>query len=429
MSIVWSTLGALALVIAAGALFVAAEMALVSLRPGQVRKLVDGRRKGAAAIERLVQDPNRFLAVVQVGVTLMGIVTGAFGVSQLEPLLTEWLRKASVPAPSTLSFLALTLVTGYLTLVFGELVPKRIALQRSEQVALAFARPLDALARAFRPVVWLLSRSTDVFVRLLGGDPGAAREGITGEELRGLVASHEELTADERNLIDDVFQAGDRELREVMIPRTEVDFLDSDVPAFKAAKMVAGLAHSRFPVIGDGADDIIGFVHIRDILVPDMAERSIRIGDIARPIRRYPGTKRVIPTLSDMRRAQAHMAIVLDEYGGTAGIVTLEDLVEELVGDIRDEYDVAEQAAVAQRQDSQVFTVDGLTNIEDLAQDYGVEIPDGPYETVAGFMVANLGRLPAAGDTVEATAASFEVAEMDGRRIARVEVRRAPVGD
>ena len=429
MSVIWSTLGALALVIAAGALFVAAEMALVSLRPGQVRRLAESKRRGAAAVARLVEDPNRFLSVVQIGVTLMGIVTGAFGVSRLEPVITDKLRALGWPAPATFSFIIITLVTAYLTLVFGELVPKRIALQRSEQIAVRFSGPLDAMARAFRPFVWLLSKSTDVFVRLLGGDPGAAREGISGEELRGLVASHEELTVDERNLIDDVFQAGDRELREVMIPRTEVDFLDSDVPAFKAGKLVASLAHSRFPVIGDSADDVIGFVHIRDILVPEMAERSIRIGDIARPIHRYPGTKRVIPTLSDMRKAQAHMAIVLDEYGGTAGIVTLEDLVEELVGDIRDEYDVAEDAAAAQRHDSAIFTIDGLTNIEDLGEDYSVDIPDGPYETVAGFMVANLGRLPELGDTVQAPSASFHVTELDGRRIARVEVRRAPVRD
>lgn len=428
MNVVWSTLGALALVIAIGALFVAAEMALVSLRPGQVRKIEESRRRAAGAVTRLTADPNRFLAAAQVGVTLTGIVSGAFGVTRLEPVVSDWLRSAKVPAASAVAFILITLVTGYLTLVFGELVPKRIALQRSEQVALRLAGPLDALARLFRPFVWLLSASTDLVVRLVGGDPGAARESISGEELRGLVASHEELTADERNLIDDVFQAGDRELREVMVPRTEVDFLDADIPAFKAVKIVTDQPHSRYPVTGEGVDDILGFVHIRDILAPDMAERSIRVGQIAREVRRYPGTKRVIPTLTDMRRAGAHLAIVLDEYGGTAGIVTLEDLVEELVGDIRDEYDLAGQAAQTRSGDGQ-FEIDGLTNIEDLDEDFGVELPDGPYETVAGFMVAHLGRLPREGDRVEVAGAHFTVASMEGRRISRVNVNRISVED
>ncbi|MBU6213140.1 MAG: hemolysin family protein [Actinomycetales bacterium] len=428
MNVVWSTLGALGLVIAVGALFVAAEMALVSLRAGQVRKLEESRKRGAAAVTRLVGDPNRFLAAAQVGVTLMGIVSGAFGVAQLEPVVSHWLRGWGVPGPSAFAFIIITLVTGYLTLVFGELVPKRIALQRSEQVALRLAGPLDALARLFRPFVWLLSASTDLVVRLVGGDPGAARESISGEELRGLVASHEDLTADERHLIDDVFQAGDRELREVMVPRTEVDFLDADLPAFKAVKIVAEQPHSRYPVTGEGVDDIVGFVHIRDILDPDMAERSIRVGQIARAVRRYPGTKRVIPTLTDMRRSGAHLAIVLDEYGGTAGIVTLEDLVEELVGDIRDEYDVAGQAAPGAADDG-TFDIDGLTNIEDLSEDFGIDVPDGPYETVAGFMVAHLGRLPQPGDTVDVSGAHFEVAAMDGRRISRVQVVRTSVED
>lgn len=428
MNVVWSTLGALALVIAIGALFVAAEMALVSLRPGQVRKLEESRRRGAVAVTRLVGDPNRFLAAAQVGVTLMGIVSGAFGVAQLEPIVSQWLRRWHVPAASAFAFAIITLITGYLTLVFGELVPKRIALQRSEQVAMRLAGPLDALARLFRPFVWLLSASTDLVVKLVGGDPGAARESISGEELRGLVASHEELTPDERNLIDDVFQAGDRELREVMVPRTEVDFLDADVPAFKAVKIVSEQPHSRYPVTGDGVDDIVGFVHIRDILDPDMAERSIRVGQIARPVRKYPGTKRVIPTLTDMRRAGAHLAIVLDEYGGTAGIVTLEDLVEELVGDIRDEYDVTGNAAGGPVGDG-ALDIDGLTNIEDLSEDYGIEVPDGPYETVAGFMVAHLGRLPQSGDVVDIAGAQFAVAAMDGRRIARVQVTRIIVED
>lgn len=424
MNVVWSTLGVLALVIMFGALFVAAEMALVSLRPGQIRRLVESKRRGAAAIERLTSDPNRFLAAAQVGVTLMSIVSGAFGAERLTPVIAPWLESHHIPAPKTFAFILIALVTGYLTLVFGELVPKRIALQRSEGVALTLARPLDAIARSFRPFVWFLSASTDVFVKILGGDPGASREQISGEELRGLVASHEELSHEERDLIDDVFESSEKELREVMIPRTEVAFLDAEMPVFKAARMVADQPHSRYPVCRATTDDIVGFVHVRDILDPQMAERSIRVGEIARPMRRYPGTKLVIPTLSDMRRNNSHMALVVDEYNGTAGIVTLEDLVEELIGDIRDEYDTLENP---EQSTAGVAVVDGLMNIEDLAADHGIEVPDGPYETVAGFMVARIGRLPVMGDVVEEYGARFEVVEVDGMRISRVKVSTEPL--
>ena len=424
MNVVWSTLGVLALVIMFGALFVAAEMALVSLRPGQIRRLVESKRRGAAAIERLTSDPNRFLAAAQVGVTLMSIVSGAFGAERLTPVIAPWLDSHHIPAPKTFAFILIALVTGYLTLVFGELVPKRIALQRSEGVALTLAGPLDGIARSFRPFVWFLSASTDVFVKILGGDPGASREQISGEELRGLVASHEELSHEERDLIDDVFESSEKELREVMIPRTEVEFLDAEMPVFKAARLVADQPHSRYPVCRATTDDIVGFVHVRDILDPQMAERSIRVGEIARPMRRYPGTKLVIPTLSDMRRNNSHMALVVDEYNGTAGIVTLEDLVEELIGDIRDEYDTHEHD---QQSTAGVAVVDGLMNIEDLAADHGIVVPDGPYETVAGFMVARIGRLPKLGDVVEEYGARLEVVEVDGMRISRVKVSTEPL--
>jgi putative hemolysin len=262
-------------------------------------------------------------------------------------------------------------------------------------------------------------------VRLLGIDPHGAKEQISGEELRDLVAAHEELTVEERELIDDVFAAGDRELREVMLPRTEVDFLDAGMPVFKAAKVVSDQPHSRYPVIRDSADDVIGFVHIRDILAPHLAERSIRVGDLARDITSFPGSKQVLSTLTEMRRLRQHLAIVQDEYGGTAGIVTMEDLVEELIGDIQDEYDVERPAE--EQPSFGITMVDGLLNLEDFSDDTGVELPEGPYETVAGFLIARLGRVPLLGDVVVEGGHSFEVAELDGRRVSRVRVTRVAV--
>ncbi|QXJ22132.1 HlyC/CorC family transporter [Actinomadura graeca] len=282
------------------------------------------------------------------------------------------------------------------------------------------SRPPRRLAR---PLIWLLSGSADLVVRLAGGDPGALREELTAERMRALVAENTLITADERALIGEVFAAGERPLREVLVPRTEVEFLDAGLPLRAAARVAAGSPHSRFPVCRDSHDEVIGFVHIRDLLpagVPDPPGEDGPVGELARPVKFLPSSKRVLPALSEMRREGCHLAIVMDEYGGVAGIVTLEDLVEELIGDIRDEYDV--QDAQARRLHGGVVEVDGLLNLDDFAAETGIRLPAGPYETVAGHIMAVLGRVPAKGDSVEAGGRLLAVALMDGRRVARVRV-------
>ncbi|GGQ18226.1 CBS domain containing-hemolysin-like protein [Actinomadura coerulea] len=284
--------------------------------------------------------------------------------------------------------------------------------------------PAGALAR---PLARLLSSSTHLVVRLAGGDPGALRGEITAERMRALVAQNTQLTADERALIGEVFAAGERPLREVLVPRTEVEFLDAALPLAAAARIAAGSPHSRFPVCRDSHDEVIGFVHIRDLLAPvppDGPARDPRgdgpVGALVRPVKFLPSSKRVLPALSEMRREGCHLAIVMDEYGGVAGIVTLEDLLEELIGDIRDEYDV--QDAQARRLHGGVVEVDGLLNLDDFAAETGIRLPAGPYETVAGHIMAVLRRVPAEGDSVDAGERRLAVARMEGRRVARVRV-------
>ena len=423
MNGLWVNLLVVLFFVLLGGFFAAAELALVSLRESQVQRLAEESRRGRR-LASLATNPNRYLAAVQVGVTLAGFVSAGFGAAQIAPLLVPvfvgWGLGQTLA--DALAFILVTVVIAYLSLVLGELVPKRMALQRVERVALFSARPIDVLATLFKPFIVALSLSTDFLVKLLGGDPLAGKEQISGEELRDLVAAHEELTAEERALIDDVFDAGDRELREVMVPRTEVDFLDADTPVFRAVKTTFAQPHSRYPVIQDSADDVIGFVHIRDLLDPDVSERSIRVGELVRPITSFPGSKQVLSTLTEMRRSRQHLAIVQDEYGGTAGIVSLEDLVEELIGDIRDEYDVdqPDEGVVLVG----VRVMDGLLNLEDFEDETGISLPEGPYETLAGFLVSHLGRVPLLGDTVIERGHAFEVAELDGRRIARVRVTR-----
>ncbi len=408
-----------------GSFFVMAEAALISLRESQVDHLATSGARGRR-LKALVQDPNRFLAAVQVGVTLAGVLSAGFGASRIEPLITPWLVDVGLSerAAPTVAFLTVTIAITYVTLVFGELVPKRLALQRAEAVSLSVAGIIDAIAKVFRPFIWLLSVSTNAVVRLLGGDPQAAREGISGEELRGLVASQESLSTEERALIDEVIDAGGRELAEVMVPRTEVEFLDGDLPVHKAVAKVRQMPHSRYPVVEDSADDVIGFVHVRDLLDPALARRTLRVDQLVRPVLRFPDSKAILPAMQQMRDAGSHLAIVIDEYGGTAGIVTLEDLVEELVGDIRDEFDVRDDTAVKPGGEA---VVDGLLSIDDFADDTGVQLPEGPYETVAGYIIAELGRLPEVGDTLLFEGNTLVVTELDGRRIAKVQVTLAPV--
>ena len=414
MGDIGSKIALVLLFILVAAVFVAFEIALVSLRDSQVQQLAARGRRGAM-LAKLLEKPTRFLAAAQVGITVTSFVSAALGASEIAPIIEPKLKELGLSdSAGTVAFIGVTLIVAYVSLVLGELVPKRLAIQRAEEIALIAAYPVEMLARITRPIIALLTASTNLIVRLFGVDPHAQREAMSGEELRDIVAAHEELTEEERELIDEVFEAGNRELREVMVPRTDVVFLDGDMPVFKAVKFILDQPHSRYPVIGESMDDVVGFVHVRDLLDPEMAERSVRLSELARDIARFPGTKYVIPALSEMRRLSMHMAIVEDEYGGTAGIVTMEDLVEEVVGDIRDEYDAAEPVDFR--------SVDGLTNLEDFAVDYGVKLPEGPYETVAGYLVATIGQLPQVGMHVDVDGHRLFIDAVDGRRVSRVRV-------
>jgi putative hemolysin len=431
VSDVWLNIVMVVVFVLIGGFFSGTELALISLRESQVRALSEQGRRGAA-LRKLLADPNRFLATVQIGVTLATLSASAFGAETLNQpfskVLEGWGMSPGLAAP--VAFILVTVAVSYLSLVLGELTPKRLGLQRAEGLAMLVARPLNGLATLTRPIVWVLSKSTNALVRLLGGDPRVSGEAISQEELRDLVAAHESLSSDERKLIDEVFRAGDREVREVMTPRTEVEFLDASMTASRAAKQVAESNWSRFPVVGRDQDDVVGFVHVRDLFLPNHpAGRAATVGDLAREVKRLPGTAGVLTALSEMRRENQHMAIVVDEYGGTDGIVTLEDLIEEVIGEIYDEYDA--DVVPEQEEPGGPQEVDGLLNLDDFTEATGLRLPEGPYETVAGYVLAELGRLPEVGDTIEVEGRALTVLELDGRRIARLSVDRppAPEGD
>ncbi len=404
-----------------GGFFAAAELALVSVRESQVARLAENSKRGRT-LAGLTADPGRFLAAGQVGVTLAGFVSAGFGAATIAPELAVPLENWGLnsAAASAVAFVLTTVVIAYISLVLGELVPKRIALQRVEQVALFVAGPIEFTAKITKPFILALSASTNVVIRIFGIDPKAVKEQMSGEELRDLVAAHEDLSVEEREMIDDIFAAGERELREVMMPRTEVSFLDASLSVSKAIRLISDQPHSRYPVIRGSADEVVGFVHIRDLLDPDLEDPSILVGKLARDVLSFPASKAILGTLNEMRRLRAHLAMVQDEYGGTAGLVTMEDLVEELIGDIKDEYDVDvpahELSALGE------VSVDGLLNRDDFEDQTSIELPEGPFETIAGFIISQLGQLPQIGDTVGLGNHEFEVTELDGRRVARVRV-------
>lgn len=408
-------LGLVVLFVLVGGVFAAAELALVSLRESQLTALerAGGRGARAAAVAR---DPNRFLAAVQIGVTVAGFLSAAYGGSTLAPDLAPYLERAglSEDAADATALVVLTLCIAYLSLVLGELVPKRLALQKSAGVALVVAPTLDRFASLMRPAIWLLSMSTNAVVRVLGGDPHAAGEQVSEDELRELVSTHEDLDEQERRIFRDVFAATETSLKEVMRPRRDVTFLSHDLPLTVAAQQVRELPYSRYPITGDDFDDVLGFLHVRDLLGVSAEDRRT-VGDVTRPVLMLPGTKRVLPSVATMREGGTHLAIVVDEYGGTDGIVTLEDLVEELVGDIRDEYDGAEAPA-----GDDLAALDGGTTLEEFAELAGVALEDGGYETVAGYIVARLGRIAEVGDAVAIEGGHLEVTAVAGMRITAV---------
>ncbi len=413
------------IIVCIGGFFAASEMALVSLREGQIRALAKRGRRGQRAA-RLAQDPNKFFSAVQIGVTLATLVSGAYGATTLAEVLKSWLVRQHMSAgwAGPVSFIAVTIAITFFSLILGELAPKRIALQRAPTLSLLAAPLLDRIATLARPVVWLLTTSTNLIVAILGGDPRVGRQAMTEQELRDLVTGAQALSADERHIAGEVFDAGKRQIREVLVPRTEVVFLDAETPVGTAAAIAAGVPHSRLPVYQDTYDNVVGFVHVRDLLGPGVAKGPVPVGRISRPVKFLPISKTVLSSLSEMRRERAHLAIVVDDYGGTAGIVTLEDLVEELIGDIRDEYDIEQDQAT--RLPTGDVEVDGLLNLDEFTEQTGIELPEGPYETAAGYVLAALGDLPSEGDSVQVAGRTITVTELDGRRIARLRVTATP---
>ena len=407
------------LIVLGNALFVAAEYALVTARRARLEELaVQGSRRARFAV-RLIDNPVRFISTSQLGVTVFSILLGAVG----EPLL------ANVFDPllaTTLAFVLGFAVVTYLHVVLGELVPKAVALWRKETIALWLALPIEGVYLAAYPIVTLLQRSATALTRPFGINPAPAGVVVADEdEIRMTIAAAEDtgvIEEAEEEMLYKVFDFADKEVHEVMVPRPEVVALSVSLPPHEALAALITSPYTRYPVYRESVDDVIGLLHVRD-LFSAMYENGldrVQIEELVRPAYVVPEHKDLGALLAEFRRTNQHMAVVVDEYGSMQGIVTLEDLLEEIVGEIEDEYDLPDESV--QRLDERRIRIDGTFPVDDFNEQFGQTLPIEDYHTVAGFVFGALGRAAEVGDEVVHDSLRFEVIDVDGPRIERLNV-------
>ena len=410
---------AVGLLILLNGFFVAAEYALVTARRTRIIELLHQGNKRARAVLKITSDPPQFIAAMQLGVTLTSLGIGALGEHALSKAFDTWIATA-------LAVLLAYLILTFFHVVIGELVPKGLALGHSEGTALWVSGPVRAFFTLFAPFVWVLRRATDVVLRVLGLEsPGAEREPLSEAELRMLLSrsSQEgEIEHDEQQMIDKVFVFGDKEVADVMVPRPEVVAVSVTLPIEEALKSVLESPYTRYPVYRESIDDVIGVLHVRDLFtaVYDRGIAEVRIEEIVRPPYIVPETKDLQSLLHEFRRTNTHFAIVVDEYGGMAGICTLEDLLEEIVGEIEDEFDVAEEQI--EQVDEDTYRIDGMFPIDEFNARFGTDLPDEDFHTLGGFVFGQLGRAPEPGDDVSYNGLRFDVLEVEGNRIEKLAV-------
>lgn len=421
------------LLVAINAFFAASEIALISTRRSQLHLARGkGSERQLEALRRLLENPSEFLATIQIGVTMAGFFASATGAVSLARNLGRKLEGTGLPILSVLgeeiAVILVTVLISFLTLVLGELVPKRVAMAHPERLALLSSRLILSLSRILRPVVVALSASTDFISRLFGVSQEAASS-LSDEELKLFISEQRTLPLEERRLISEVFEFGDTLAYEVMTPRTDMVCIEENATLGEALELSLKSHFSRLPVYREDIDNIIGFVHIKDML-PALREGDLDrpVREIVRPIHFVPATKRVVELLRELQQQRIHMAIVLDEYGGTAGLVTIEDLLEELVGEIRDEHD--REAPPYRKLGDNEYLVDASLPIEAVNEALGVAIPESEEsETLGGLIMEILGKVPEEGETVHVNGYEIRVERMRGKRIATVRIRVTGEGE
>ena len=425
-------LAVIAILILLNAVFVAAEIALVTVRRSRVEQLVEEGHRSARRLERLIARPGRFLAVTQLGITFIGFLASAFAAVSLKVTLQDALVRFTPLAPyaEVVSLVVITALLALVTIVFGELVPKALALARAERFALALSGPFELLEKLLGPIVRVLEAITNAIARPLGGEQ-TDRYQISMEELKILVERGGQqgvLEAEEEQMISAVIELGEGRVHEVMVPRIDVTAIPVDASMSEAVDTILREGHSRIPVYEESIDNIVGILYAKDLLpyLKDNAEPP-ELRRLLRTPLFVPESMSVDDLLHELQRRKVHIAIVLDEYGGTAGIVTIEDLLEEIVGEIQDEYDVEEPMVETVSENEVRF--DGRANIDDFVEAMGVDLADEDreeYDTVGGLVYHRIGGVPRVGDSLDVDSVTLTVESTDGRRVGKVLAVRRP---
>jgi putative hemolysin len=410
---------AVLLIVAGNAFFVAAEYALVTARRTRLNELADEGSLRARIALRIMDSPVRFIGTVQLGITAFSIALGAVG----EPIVEHWIDE---PLSTGVAFvIAFALVT-YLHVTLGELVPKAISLSKNEPTALWVALPVEAVYILSYPIVWVLQASANAFTRLFGIEPAPA--GVvahTEEDIRMIVAQAEDtgvIKEAEEEMLYKVFDFADKEVSDVMVPRPEVVALSIDLPPEECLQAVIESPYTRYPVYRGSLDEIVGILHVRSLFsaLNEQGFANVQLEELVRPPYIVPETKDLAALLAEFRRTNQHMAVVVDEYGTMVGIATLEDLLEEIVGEIEDEFDLPDESV--ERVDDHTLRIDGTFPVDDFNEQFGTELPIEDYHTVGGFVFGLLGRAPEQGDEIDYNGTRFKVLQIEGSRIEKLEV-------
>jgi len=421
----------LVVLILLNAFFAASEIAFISLNDNRIRAMAEDGHKKARLLAGLLREPSRFLATIQIGITLAGFLASAFAAESFADDLAAFAAARGLAVPievlHTIALVVITLVLSYFTLVFGELVPKRLAMKKAERIAMFAVRPLVILSAITHPVVRLLTWSTNVVVRLFGVDPNADDEEVTEEEIRMMVDVGEERGAideTEKMMINNIFDFDNKTVSEIMTHRIDVVGIPLGASLQEIVETINSEKYTRYPVYREHMDDIVGILHVKDLTMhlTECDEEAFDLTKLLRKPFHVPMHRTIDEVFRDFQKNKVHMAIVIDEYGGTAGIVTLEDLLEEIVGNILDEYD--EDVRDIVRLDDQSLLVSGTVDLDEIERMLGIGLPTDRYDTVSGFVIGEFGRFPEAGDKAEIVweGYAFRAEGPVDKRIAKVRI-------
>lgn len=406
--------------------FAASEIAIISVNRNKISMQAQEGDKKALLIQKLFKEPSKFLATIQVGITLTGFLASASAAVSISTYFSQYLKRLNIPFSDQISLLLVTLFISYITLVLGELLPKRLALQNPEKIAFNIIGTIVFISKITAPFVKILTLSTNFFAKLFGVGATYEEEKVTEDEIRMMIDVGEEngvLNETEKEMIDGIFEFDDTLAKEVMTPRTAVFAIDINSPLEEIIHNIIEEQYSRIPVYDGDIDNIVGILYMKDLFVEMASKRldEISIKDLLRPAYFVPDTKKIDRLFRELQASKNHMAILIDEYGGVSGIITIEDLIEEIVGNIADEYD--EDVKDFQKLDSNVYIVDGLVSIDEVNEKLNLKLPTEYHDTIGGFVLNLIGNIPETGESVQFENITFTVEKIDEKRIEQIKIQ------